>query len=239
MSAITVLTSPNIALGRRIEFLANELETLFPKFSEMVEKLEEVEDKFCRPLLLLRPEELEKEFSKQLSSFIYHIISAIIPSSSELLLNADKDVGRIKIKKLIGFEKKLFEEIKHLLREKSSQYELNPEDVIKAHAAVINYDIWILNLVLNIGLDELIRRISERAEDEVQEFTRYLYSLFYTLMTIDLVILKNIPHRKDTLKLLVSWSVYYAEEVEDYLDTLNLAVINETYEIVKDFLEKQ
>jgi len=204
--------------------IAEELEHLLPGLREVMRRLERVEARFCRPLLLTEPEELERRFTETLPVFTFHVMSTILPLSSDLLLGAENEDFRLRLKRLMDLEKRLFGELKPLLEEKAVSYGLDPDAVVRAHAAAIDYDLWAISSVLEVGFNGFLKRLSERARAEAEALVGYLYSLLYVMMCTDLVLLREAPRRRDTLEKLVGWGSGYAEEVEGYLDTLSLLV---------------
>ena len=230
--------SPSIIIGEKIPELAGELEIILPESKDIVVKFKDVKIKFCKPLLLTDPEELEEYLLKTLPFYALHIAFAMEPISSNLFLRVEEEEIKNRLKKMMNFEKKFFDKLTVLLKEKASSYSLKPDSIIRAHAAAIDYDLWLINSVLEIGLTGFLKRISERAIKEFEEFTNHLYLLFYVTMGIDMVLLEDSPYREDTLIMLVNLSSDYAEEVEDYLDTLSLLISNETYEALTDFMNE-
>ncbi|MCD6457803.1 MAG: hypothetical protein J7K82_03035 [Thermoproteales archaeon] len=239
MSIAMALAAPStsVTLGGRLPKIAEELESLLPGLREVTRKLEEVEERFCRPLLLTEPEESKRRFAETLLVFAFHIESAILPLFSNLLLRTENRDFKLHLKRLMDLEKRLFKELKPFLEEKAISYGLDSDAVIKIHAAMIDYDLWLISSLLEVGFDGFLKRLLERAKMEAEVFTCYLYSLFYVMMCIDLVLLREAPHRKDTFEALVSWGSIYAEEVEDYLDTLSLLISDEAYEALTGFVK--
>ena len=237
MTATIVLTAPSltVTLGRRSQKMAEELEALLPGLRDVARRLEKVETRFCCPLLQTRIEELDQRFAEFLPSFTFHVVSAVFPLFSNLFLEVEDEESRARLKRLMISEKKFFEELKPALEEKASLYGVDPGSVVKVHAAVIDYDLWVISSVLEVGFDGFLRRLSERAGMEAEAFVGYLYSLFYVMMCIDLVFLGGVSYRRDTFEALVSWGSSYSEEVEDYLDTLSLLVSDEAYEALIGF----
>ena len=239
MTAAVVLTAPSlsVALGGGLPRIAGELESLLPGLREVAGRLERVEARFCRSLLQTRLEELDRRFRETLPVFAFHVVSAVFPLFSDMLLGTEDEEFRIRLERLMVLEKRLFEELKPLLEERAASYGVDPGSVVRVHAAVIDYDLWVISSVLEVGFDGFLRRLSERAGMEAEEFVGYLYSLICVTMCIDSVLLKGAPHRRDTFEALIGWGSSYAEEVEDYLDTLSLLISDEAYEALAGFAE--
>ncbi len=188
-------------------------------------------------MLQTRLEELDRRFRETLPVFAFHVVSAVFPLFSDMLLGTEDEEFRLCLERLMVLERRLFEELKPVLEERAASYGVDPGSVVRVHAAVIDYDLWVISSVLEVGFDGFLRRLSERAGMEAEEFVGYLYSLICVTMCIDSVLLKGAPHRRDTFEALIGWGSSYAEEVEDYLDTLSLLVSDEAYEALAGFAE--
>jgi len=232
---VFAVPSSGVVLGGKLSELAEELKSFLPGFQRVIKEFEEIEVKFCRPLLQCRSEELGERFREMLPVFSFHVVSAVFPVFSNIFLKSDVREVKACLRKLMNFEKEFFEEFKSVLVEKAALYGLDSDSVVKIHAAVIDYDLWIIESVLETGFYGFLRRLSERAEEEVSGLVKYFYSLLYVVMCVDSVLFKNTPYRKDVLEILIDWGSRYAEEVEDYLDTLSLLVSDETYKVLADF----
>ncbi len=62
VAVVLANTSPSIALGGGLEELAKKLKEILPNLRRAAEGLRRVEEKYCRPLLLVEPAELGSYF---------------------------------------------------------------------------------------------------------------------------------------------------------------------------------
>jgi len=78
---VMVLTSPSpsLALLGGSRGLEEEMEGILPGFGEALARLEEVKGRFYRPLLTVRPRELEHRLTQTLAAFTFHLVSASFP----------------------------------------------------------------------------------------------------------------------------------------------------------------
>lgn len=238
MSIVVLInTSPSIALGGRLGELAEELRELLPDLDFAVERLNAVEERFCKPLLLEKPEELEERFKRTLPLFTLDLVSAMLPFSRGMFVKAEEDASALlRIKEL---EKEVFGELRLALERATRERGVNPEPVVAAHAAAVDYDLWLIDMVVEYGLYGFAERLAERASEMCDDLAERLYSLFYVVMCVDAALLGGAPYDEGALGVLVEWCSYYAEEVEDYLDTLIFLIPDEEYEAVREFLKSE
>ena len=135
-------------------------------------------------------------------------------------------------------EKRLYAQMEKELKGKARSHRVNPDRVLRIQAAIIDYDLWAFSAILESGLEGFLAKLSERAEEETGILVELFFRLVYAAMCIYLVLLEDAPHHRDTLKALVRLGSSYAEEVEDYLDTLSLLVNDESYRALTSFTEK-
>jgi len=234
VAVVLVNTSPSIALGEKLERLAERVKALLPDLGRAVGELSRVEEKYCKPLLLVEPPRLSSYFRSMLPSFMLDLVSITLPLSRSLFTRAEEDpLVLVELKEL---EKELFKEFRPLIEEAASAKGVDPERVIKAWAAAIDYDLWLIDMVMEVGFRGFLDRLIERAGRVGEEFIESLYSLFYTLMSVNSALLGDAPYREETLRTLIEWSSRYAEEVEDYLDTLLFLIPDEEYKAVTESL---
>ena len=198
-----------------------------------------MEERYCRPLLLVKPQELDIYLKRTLSLFIIDLVPVMLPLSYDLFVEAEEKKDPSTLIKLKELEKELFRMLKPLLREGAGRRGVDPIPVIKAHATVIDYDLWLIDMVTELGFHGFVERLMERAGDIIEDFVRCLYSLFYVTMSVDLALLGDASYREDTLRTLVRWCSSYAKEVEDYLDTLIFLIPDEEYEAVSGYLKSE
>ena len=220
-----------------IEEIVNEFKRLMPNLDVVLQKLIYVEEKLCKPLLLCDTQRLASYFKDALPIFTYHFISIWSPVSYEFLTKIEEEGGMSKLEKLKDLEKKLFEKMKGVIEDSANRKGVNPELVLKAYAALINYDLWLADALKDVGLNGLIERLTKRASKILGGFSISLYSLIYLVMSIKLALFNGEPYKEDTLKTLVEWSSSYAKEIEDYLDAFIFLIPDEKYEATRDLIE--
>ncbi len=241
MSTVVTLvnTSPSIALGEKLEELTERLKELLPNLDLAISKLNIIEKRFCKPLLLKNPQELEKYFTSTLPLFMFNLVSAMLPLSNGIFMKVEEEKDTSILVKLRELEKELFKEIKLLLKKAAREKRVSSEPIIMAHAAAIDYDLWLIDMIIELGLQGFVERIIKRASGISDDFVKSLYSLFYVMMSVDVALLSGAPYRKDTLDILVERCSHYAKEVEDYLDTLIFLIPDEEYRAVTEFLKSE
>ncbi len=235
MITVSRLVTPplGITIVMIVPEVAVELESIVP-LRDMRSKLEKVKADLCQPLLLIEPKDLEQSLGENLPAFTFHLTSVTLPVLSSLLLEPS---AKSLLRGLIDLEKKAYRELEVILREQAPPHGVNPQPIIKMHAAAIDYDIWAINAILDVGFKGFMARLLERARTEAEHLGEHLYPLLYALTCVDSAILEGSPHRKDTLEKLVKWGFSHANEVEDYIDTLSLLISDEAYEALAEYLE--
>jgi hypothetical protein len=109
------------------------------------------------------------------------------------------------------------------------------EDLVYGLSIMIEYDLWLVEKVIKLGLDELLEKLSERALTEILEassYLRYLGFAWISATTATLGIIKEYKvENRDTLS---QWCREYAEEIDSYIDTIDTLLDDEAYEIIKN-----
>lgn len=111
--------------------------------------------------------------------------------------------------------------------------------MIKANAALIDYDLLLFDMMSRYGLQGFAMRLVERAHDMLNDLVHCLYSSLYATMSVDMALLGEISYNKETLRILTEWCNHYAEDLEDYLDTLVFLIPDENYEAVLEFTREE
>ncbi|MCD6563014.1 MAG: hypothetical protein J7K23_03730 [Thermoproteales archaeon] len=124
-----------------------------------------------------------------------------------------------------------------VIREKARGINLEYEPVIEANAALVDYDLWLIDSVIEYGFEGFVKRLEDRVDGSGERFLRYLYALYLIVLSMDLALLSDMPYRMDTLRVLVEWCSRYADEVEDYLDTFLFLVSDYSYETLAGFIK--
>ena len=108
------------------------------------------------------------------------------------------------------------------------------EDLVYGLSIMIEYDLWLVEKVVKLGLEELLEKLSERALTEALEISSYLRYLGFAWISATTAILGIIKEYKvenrDTLS---QWCREYAEEIDSYIDTIDTLLDDEAYEVIK------
>ncbi len=90
VAVVLANTSPSIALGEKLERLAERVRALLPDLGRAVGELRRVEEKYCKPLLLVEPPRLSSYFRSMLPSFMLDLVSITLPLSRSLFTRAEE-----------------------------------------------------------------------------------------------------------------------------------------------------
>jgi len=102
---------------------------------------------------------------------------------------------------------------------------------VYAMSVLVDRDIWILRKTAELGFENLVKKLIERDLRLVLEFANYTAYLTFAWISATSVVLHIVEeYRRENLNTLTSWSKTYAEEVESYLDTMNILLDDKTYE---------
>lgn len=132
------------------------------------------------------------------------------------------------LRKLIEIEEELAKAMTKMIRNSGYNY---ADDLIYALSILVDHDLWVLDKVSKLGLDNLIKKFIDRAPDTLLHFSSYMIYLIFTWIastatTLGIVKKYNEKNR-DTL---AKWCRKYAEDIDNYLDTLDLLLDDEAYE---------
>jgi len=89
---------------------------------------------------------------------------------------------------------------------------------------------------LKLGLEGSLDRLSSRAGEEWEALARLFFRLVWVAMCLRLALLEGVDHRRDTLQALTRLGAGYAEEAEDYLDTLSLLLDDEALQALEAYM---
>ena len=67
----------------------------------------------------------------------------------------------------------------------------------------------------------------------------FLLALLYTVTAINATLFEIVPYNKENLGILVDWAKHYASELDAYIDTVNLLVTDEYYEVIEKYLKEK
>jgi len=238
-AALTISTivnvTPAITLAGAVRGSVEDLRRVLPGIDSAAGRLGAVAERYCRPLLVADPRELDGLFERNLPLFTFELVSAALPLSSSLLAAGDAS-SLLRLREL-GVE--LFERARPLLERAAREKGVEPEPVIQAHAAAMDYTLWLIDAVAEVGPAGLVERLAERGGEVIWGLVESLYSLLYAMMSVDEALLGGAPYRRDALEALVELCSRYARDVEDYLDTLIFLIPDEGYSAVVEFLGEE
>jgi len=105
------------------------------------------------------------------------------------------------------------------------------EDLVYALSVLVDRDLWVLKRSAEMGLDNLLEKLTKRDLGVAVWFASYTMYLAFTWISATSATLGLLEgYRRGNLDTLASWSRAYAEEVEDYLDTIDTLLDDEAYE---------
>jgi len=235
LTTAIVNATPAIALAGAVRVSVEDLRGVLPGIDSVVSRLEAVVERYCRSPLVADSRELDGLFERNLPLFMFDLVSAALPLSSSLLAAVGDASSLLRLREL-GVE--LFERARPLLERAARERNVEPEPVIQAHAATVDYTLWLIDAVAEVGLAGLAERLTARAGEVIQGLVESLYSLLYAMMSVDEALLGGAPYRRDALEALIERCSRYAGDVEDYLDTLAFLIPDEEYNAVAEFLRE-
>jgi hypothetical protein len=105
---------------------------------------------------------------------------------------------------------------------------------------VFDHDLWVIDKVREVGIEAFTNKLVERAPRELYETSGYYLYLLFSLFSSMTAVLKLVDtYKKENLSTLIIWARSYAEELDLYLDTLDLFLSDETYkELVSEGIIK-
>lgn len=124
-------------------------------------------------------------------------------------------------------EKALAKAFAEILR--ASGYERS-EDLVYAMSVLIDRDLWVLMKLAELGIENLVKKLVERDLSLVLEFSDYTVYLTFAWFSATSAVLHIVEnYKRENVNTLTSWSRTYAEEVEDYLDTMDVLLDDEAF----------
>lgn len=136
--------------------------------------------------------------------------------------------GRSVLGVLRGAEKELARVVASMLRRCGYTYS---EDLVYALSALIDRDLWIIDRISELGLEEFVKKIINRASGSFLQFTWYTMYLTFAWISASAAVLDVArEYRENNRDMLTIWCRDYAKEVEGYIDTLDLLLNDDVYE---------
>ncbi len=193
-----------------------------PSLLEKLDKAfnEALKDEIHRALNTSR---LEHEFPMLAEKFWARIALPLVELSSTIHV-----LGGGALEKLREVEEELARAVARMIRSSGYRY---ADNLIYALSVLVDRDLWVLDKVSKLGLDNLAKKLAERALDTAIQLSAYTMHLTFAWIASTAAVLgiaKDYQERnRDTLAI---WCQEYAREVDGYLDTLNLLLDDEVYE---------
>lgn len=185
---------------------------------------------------VLNAEDVTNTFLINLPIFTGRVINLMIRSTQDVVRGIS--LSKISINDFNRAELAISRELARLIR--STNYP-HAEDLVYALSMLIEYDLWVVNNVVRYGFNEVISRINERALNEAGEASAYLMATAFAWYSSTSAVLGMVrEYREGNRDLLARWSREYADELDAYIDTLDLLINDETYEaLVEEGVIKQ
>jgi hypothetical protein len=175
----------------------------------------------------LTTEDLTKTFQPLTEKFWLRLALPMFDINQKLFsLNAEK---LSEFKKL---EEDMAYEIVELLRHSGYKYS---ENLIFGLSTMVDYDIWLLEKISKLKFEGFVKKLWERALEEILQLSGCLRYLFFAWASATSATLKLIErYKEENRDTLAQWCKTYAEEVEIYIDTLDTLLDDETYKIIEE-----
>jgi len=226
-------SSPLIVVvpSRRVALL--ESEKVLRRFEELMGRgfLDKLADVFSEMLkneisIALTSENLVGDLPILVERFWYRLLSPL--TELQFKLFSSMAVNRELLDAFAEAERALARALAREIR--STGYE-RWEDLVYALSVLVDRDLWILERSAETGLDSLLEKLTERDLGVVVGFASYTMYLAFTWTSATSATLGLLEgYRRGNLDTLASWSRAYAEEVEEYLDTMDTLLDDEAYE---------
>jgi len=176
--------------------------------------------------MALSSKDLVKEFPVLVERFWYRLLTQLAGLS--FIVQNRLSIERGLLDKVVNMEKTLAKVFTEMLRVSEYGYS---ENLVYAMSVLIDRDIWILKKTAELDFENLVKKLIERDLKLVIEFTNYTaYLTFAWISAISAVLHIVEEYRRENLDTLTSWSKTCAEEIESYLDTMDILLDDETYE---------
>ncbi len=178
----------------------------------------------------MNADNLSNAFLTNLLTFTVKIINPTIKLTQYVSSNIA--LGRISINDFSRVELELGKELARSIR--STNYP-RAEDLIYALSILIEHDQWVMDNMVRHGFDGLMSRINKRALNEAGEASAYLMATMFAWYSATNAVLGIVKEfRRENLDTLAQWSRAYAEELDAYIDTLDLLISDETYKALRE-----
>jgi len=100
---------------------------------------------------------------------------------------------------------------------------------------LIDRDIWVIEKMSKYGLEELIKKLIERAKEISIGFINTTINLTFAWLSAISAILNIVKkYNEENLNKIIDLSLELSKELDSYLDTLDLLLDDETYEELRE-----
>lgn len=233
----------NLLKEGKTRALLTEIVTLFNvNLTELERLYNAIVSSTVKPLLVAKPEDMPSVFKSKYPVFTFYATSFLSSFSLAKVYitfpeNAEKVVSLLK--KVVKVEKTLYELYTTALKEGGARADIPTDRVEYAVAQLFDHDLWVLEKVSELGLENFLKLLVERAYDEVSDMYGYMLALLYVVMSVNTALFELVSYRKESLEILIDWAEYYARELDAYIDTVNLLITDEYYEAVEEYLREK
>lgn len=112
---------------------------------------------------------------------------------------------------------------------RATSYE-NIEDLVCTVSIVFDHDLWVMDRISETGVEAFTNKLIKRAPRELYETSGYYMYLLFSVFSSMSAVLKLVDtYKKENLDTLIIWAKFYANELDLYLDTLDMFLSDETY----------
>jgi hypothetical protein len=198
-----------------------KLEELLEKevIQDLVNRLEAGREEIEK---VLNSKDLEKDFPLLSISFFFKIAQPLFKIS---LILKERPEYIEDLKKLALIMAKVLRESSHPRK----------EDLIYSMSILIDRDIWVIEKMSKYGLEELIKKLIERAKEISIGFINTTINLTFAWLSAISAILNIVKkYNEENLNKIIDLSLELSKELDSYLDTLDLLLDDETYEELRE-----
>lgn len=174
---------------------------------------------------------LEETFGWYMVAFAFRIMSPLVRSSLHVLRGLET-VENEDVEELVREEETMYKRLAEEIRATGYKH---AEELVYGLSVIADHDVWVLRKVKKYGIEGLLRRLGERALMETVEASRCLAALLFTWFSATAALFNLVDKfREENRDTLAKWSKELAEELDAYIDTLDLLISDEDYEALKE-----
>jgi len=233
-SSFHILREPNLR-----DVLLRIMELFKVKEDEISRICELIIERAVRRILIVKPEDIVEAFNEGYPTFVLYITSLLSSFTIPKLYALHLEKTFKLLDEIVELEKKFYELYLKFLKEKCARISIPIEDVEYAIAQLFDYDLWLTEKVKEHGIERFPIILMERAHEEASSMYNFLLALLYVVTAINVALFEIAPYNKENLGILVDWAKHYASELDAYIDTVNLLVTDEYYEVIEEYLKEK